>query len=226
MNREYEISVITQEKNQSTNQSTNLEVIEFELHKIDMTTRMHQIRVAELSEKIGTKLGLSKEELADLVQAAEIHDLGKMGIPLEILNKPDKLTQEEYTIIKAHVEIGVEILNYNKAILSERVIELVRNHHETLDGEGYPRGLKGEQLNKQCRILTVADRYEALTAKRPYKEYMDIKKAFHVLAEDVHNGKIDASVVKALNEVVKERTISKDVKKSRGLTPDLHRMAW
>ena len=134
--------------------------------------KMHSERVSQLCKEIGTELGLSKEEVDVLELAGMYHDIGKISIPDAILNKPDKLTDEEYEIIKTHTQIGYQILR--AADEYSGLAEYALSHHERWDGRGYPKGLKGEEIPLFSRIINVADSFEAMTADRPYRKGMSI----------------------------------------------------
>ena len=150
----------------------------------DKWTRGHSKRVAEISVKIGEEIGLSREDLEQLDLAGQLHDIGKIGIPDEILRKPGPLTPEEFRVVKEHPEIGYQIL---KPLFEERpglesgsdinVLEVILHHHERFDGTGYPSGLKGEEIPLGSRILLVADAYEAMTSDRPYRKALPLKRA-------------------------------------------------
>ena len=138
----------------------------------DVATSQHSMRVGEYSLLIGKELGLSKEECDNLHQAAIVHDIGKIGIADAVLNKPGRLTDEEYAIMKTHVIKGAEILK--DFTLVDHIIEGVLYHHERYDGSGYPKGLKGEEIPLFGRIIAVADVFDAMTANRVYRQKMDI----------------------------------------------------
>lgn len=128
----------------------------------------HCVNVAVISCIIGIELKLTKHELTDLVTAALLHDLGKLSIPDEILNKPERLTQEEYKIIQTHALLSYDIIK-SRPDLSTQVKEAVLYHHENVDGSGYPKGIDGTGLNIYAKIIHVADVYDALISQKPYK---------------------------------------------------------
>ena len=109
-----------------------------------------------------------KEEINELVLAGNLHDIGKIAMPEEILHKPSKLTDEEYEVIKTHTEIGYRILNAVKKY--DKIALATLHHHERYDGKGYPRGLKGEDIPLYSRIISVVDAYEAMTSDRVYRK--------------------------------------------------------
>ena len=128
----------------------------------DEYTRGHSHRVAEYSALIAQEMGWNRSEIVNLRHAAHLHDIGKVGIPDIILNKPSRLTNEEYAVIKEHTVIGAEILK-NVSIINH-VTEVARSHHERYDGHGYPDGLKGEEIPIHARIVAVADSYDAMNS--------------------------------------------------------------
>lgn len=147
----------------------------------DKYTAGHSQRVAEYAVQIGRLVGLSEGELKSLEEAALFHDIGKIGIPEEILNKPGGLTDDEYQTVKAHPQRGEEIL---KPIpFMEDRISLVRHHHERYDGSGYPDGLRGEEIPLGARILFVADTFDALTSSRAYRPAYSQKEAISILLQ-------------------------------------------
>ena len=140
----------------------------------DEYTKGHSYRVAEYSALIARELGWSEREVENLRNAAHLHDIGKIGVPDTILNKPTKLLDAEYEIIKKHPTIGADILK--NISLIDHVEEVARFHHERFDGNGYPEGLKGEDIPVHARIVAVADSYDAMSSKRIYR---------NALSEDV-----------------------------------------
>ena len=141
----------------------------------DPYTAGHQKRVADLARAIATEMGLSANQIQGLRMAASIHDIGKISIPSEILTKPSRLTDLEYSIVKEHPRYGMEIL---KDVSSPwPLADIVFQHHEKMDGSGYPQGLKGDQILLEARILCVADVVEAMASHRPYRPALGIKAA-------------------------------------------------
>lgn len=140
-----------------------------DLRTYDSYTFCHSVNVAVISCVTGLGIGLEEQELGYLVMAGLLHDLGKLSIPLEILNKPDRLTAEEYEIMKSHAKRSYELIK-DRIDLSAQIKQAVLYHHENVDGSGYPDGAEGSQLSIYTKILHVADVYDALVTKRPYKE--------------------------------------------------------
>jgi len=138
----------------------------------DPYTSGHQNQVAEIVVAIGSELGWDEERLQGLRLAALVHDIGKISVPSEILNKPSRLTPEELEIIRQHPETGYDILMDIPAVWP--IAEIVRQHHEKLDGSGYPFGLRGDAILPEARILAVADIVEAMASDRPYRPSMEI----------------------------------------------------
>jgi len=173
----------------------------------DKYTDGHTRRVGILSRMLGKRLGLEQERLNMLEVAGLIHDIGKVGVPENILNKPNKLTIEEFEVIKKHAEIGETIIK-PLGSLRECLVP-VRSHHEKLNGSGYPDGLKGEEVTLETRILCVADIFDALYSDRPYRSKMSIEKARQILAQDTENGCLDRQVVNSLFELIDSGEIEK-----------------
>ena len=142
----------------------------------DEYARGHSHRVAEYAALIAGELGWSSEEIMNLKYAAHLHDIGKIGIPDMLLNKPARLTPEEYSVIKEHTVIGAEILK--NISLIPHVAEVARSHHEHYDGTGYPDGLAGENIPLSARIVAIADCYDAMNSKRIYRNALPPEKIF------------------------------------------------
>ncbi len=157
----------------------------------------HSRRVSLLSVVIGQAMRLRDDELKALQLGAFLHDIGKLGISQEVLEKPGPLNKLEFEHIKAHPTVGgnfVDALGYPKS-----VVEMIRYHHERIDGTGYPFGLKGEQIPLASRIIAVADVYEAMTAKRSYREALTVREAFEELNQ---SSKYDQSVVHIFQNIL------------------------
>ncbi len=134
----------------------------------DEYTRHHSTRVTDFSLKIAAKMGFSEKEIGDLELAALLHDVGKIAVPESILNKPGKLTKEEFEVIKEHPVRGEAILS--PVIELKEISRVVRAHHERYDGTGYPDRLKGREIPMGARIMTIADTYDSITSERPYRK--------------------------------------------------------
>lgn len=133
----------------------------------DYDTYLHCNRVAEFAFHIGQKIALSSPELDQLVNAARLHDLGKVKIDKKILYKPGKLNQQEWDEICRHSLYGSEMLSQEEEF--EPIVEAIYSHHEHFNGLGYPRGLKGESINIYARVISIADAFDAMTTDRVYR---------------------------------------------------------
>lgn len=149
----------------------------------DPETGAHIIRMAHYSRHIANMMGMPAEEQDLIFQAAPMHDIGKVGIPDGILLKPGKLTDDEFVIMKEHASIGYQILNACSAPLLKVAAEIAHTHHEKFDGSGYPRGLAGENIPINGRIVAVADVFDALTSERPYKKAWSLEDASQFLRD-------------------------------------------
>ena len=149
----------------------------------DEYARGHSHRVAEYAALIAGELGWSSEEIMNLKYAAHLHDIGKIGIPDMLLNKPARLTPEEYSVIKEHTVIGAEILK--NISLIPHVAEVARSHHEHYDGTGYPDGLAGEDIPLSARIVAIADSYDAMNSRSIYRNALPPEKIF----EEIENNR-------------------------------------
>ena len=147
----------------------------------DAYTSGHSDRVAMMGRALANKLGLSREQCQDIFLCGLLHDIGKIGIPDHILQKPGRLTDEEFAAIKTHPEIGARLLRGLRPL--EKLLPGVLHHHESVDGSGYPHGLKGDEIPLMARILAVADAFDAMTSDRPYRTGMPLAKAESILRE-------------------------------------------
>ncbi len=181
---------------------TTIQVVVATVEARDPYTAGHQIRVAQLARAIAEEMKLPSEKIDGIFRAASIHDIGKLSIPAEILTKPTALTDIEFALIKEHPKKGYEIL---KDVASDwPLAEIVWQHHERMDGSGYPRGLKGDEILLEARILAVADVVEAMASHRPYRPSLGIEPA---LEEIANNGGIfyDPDVVDACLRLFHEK---------------------
>ena len=168
----------------------------------DNYTLRHTQRVANLAVALGRRLRLSEKEIFALRLGGILHDVGKIGIAEEILNKPGKLEDHEWEEIKRHPEIGYRICLPLKSTLGI-ALDVVRHHHEKLDGSSYPDGLKGNEISLAARIMCVVDIYDALVTDRPYRKAMSKEEAIVILYEEVDQQKLDSRVVNELVDLVR-----------------------
>ena len=155
----------------------------------------HSERVAEISLAIAKVLHLPEDEQMRIHIGAHLHDIGKIGVPDSILNKPGKLTDIEYEIMKEHPAIGDQIVS--KVNILKPMADIVRHHHERIDGKGYPDGLKGEEISLASRIVAIADAFDAMTSKRAYRENVRIDEAVAELSR--HKGtQFDAAIIEVI----------------------------
>ena len=143
-------------------------------------TGNHVKRVAEYSKLIALKLGINEQEAEMLKLASPMHDIGKVGIPDNILNKPGKLTPEEFEIMKTHAQLGYEMLKHSSKPILQAAAIVSKEHHEKYNGNGYPKGLKGEEIHIFARITAVADVFDALGSDRIYKKAWEDEKIFEL----------------------------------------------
>ena len=168
----------------------------------DVYLRGHSQRVAELAGQIAEEMDLDETVCEDLKVAGRLHDVGKIGIREAILNKPDRLTSEEFEHVKQHVQIGLDILA--PLFHLKTPLNYVEHHHERWDGAGYPRGLSGEGIPLGARILCAADTFDALTSKRAYRAPMTPLAALEHLKVDIGK-QFDPRVYDALRCVITRR---------------------
>lgn len=133
----------------------------------DKETEGHMLRVTELTLKLAEKMGVSKQDLAHIRRGALLHDIGKLGVPDQILVKPDKLTDQEWIITRQHPNYALEMLKPISYL--QPALDISYCHHEWWDGSGYPRGLKGEQIPLAARLFAIIDVWDALRSGRPYR---------------------------------------------------------
>lgn len=168
------------------------------LARHDPYTDQHEARVAAVAQLISQRLPVDREFRERLDLATSVHDIGKVQIPIEILAKPSELTTEEYALIKRHADIGASMLE--KAGIDPEIANIVRQHHERMNGSGYPDGLKGDEICLESRVLAVADVVEAVASDRPYRAGKSLKVAVDEIADGM--GRLyDEEVAKALLDV-------------------------
>ena len=148
----------------------------------DPYTRGHSNRVSEISLAMAQDLGLNGEQIHDIRIGSLLHDIGKIHIPDQVLTKPGKLSDDEYNIVKTHPGAGYQIMK--EVRLLQNVLPAIVEHHERLDGSGYPFGLRSEQISLMGRIVSVADVYDAITSDRPYRKAMDEESAIEYMNEN------------------------------------------
>jgi HD-GYP domain-containing protein (c-di-GMP phosphodiesterase class II) len=168
----------------------------------DPYTHGHSTRVSRLSRQMALRLGLPRESRETIVQAALVHDLGKIGVPEEVLVKRGPLTDEEWRLMRRHPLTGAQIVAPLEFFADGAII--VRHHHERLDGSGYPDGLAGEMIPLGARIVAVADVYDALTSERPYRAALSHREAIDVLQRE-QGRTLDARFVSLFVDLVGEK---------------------
>lgn len=176
----------------------------------DNETGMHIYRVSNYCKIIALNYGLSEEDADLIFNVSSMHDIGKIGIPDNILLKPGKLTKEEFEIVKEHTNIGSRIIGEQNSELLKIAKIVAKEHHEKWDGTGYPDKLKKEEINIFARITAVADVFDALTSHRPYKEAWSIDKALELIKNE--SGKhFDPKVVRAFFMGIDQILLTKEV---------------
>lgn len=161
--------------------------------------RNHSIGVAQKAEKIARHLGMSEEKCLKIFLAGALHDIGKLLIQKDILEKPGKLTEQEFSYVKNHAAATYEILRRISDF--EDVTRWASRHHEKLNGSGYPLGLTAEELSVEDRLMTCSDIYQALTEKRPYKDAYSHEKAMEIMRKMAENGEIDPDITSAMDSI-------------------------
>lgn len=172
----------------------------------DSYTDGHTRRVADVAIELGRRMQLEEHQIKVLDVAAVIHDIGKVGTPELILNKPGRLEPDEFEIMKEHPEMGARIIRPISAL--KDCLDPVLHHHEKLDGSGYPHGLSGEEISVEARIVAVSDIFDALYTNRPYREAMPLDKVMNIIQGDVQAGKLDAVVVGHLLDMIADDTVN------------------
>jgi len=167
----------------------------------DPYTAGHSLRVAEYSRTLALAMGLSNEDAETIHVAAQLHDIGKIGIPDAVLMKPGKLSQEEYGLIKLHPQIGRKILEKVKRF--EGLLPVVELHHENHDGTGYPYGLKGHSVPIEARIVHIADSFDAMTTTRSYRNALSLRAAIQEIERNA-GSQFDPVAAKAFLGLIAE----------------------
>lgn len=187
-----------------TDELENAETVVFSLalgiEAKDPYTEGHCDRLSKYSVALAERVGLPDDIRVALRRAGTVHDIGKLGVPENILLKPGPLTDEEWVIMKQHPVIGERICSPLKSF--RLVLPVIRHHHEKLDGSGYPDGLKGEEIPLTARILQITDIYDALTTERPYRNALRPQEAFAVMREEVKRGWWDAVLLEEFEAFV------------------------
>jgi putative nucleotidyltransferase with HDIG domain len=174
----------------------------------DPYTEGHSERVANYSLAIGEEMGLGKDEMEVLHFSALLHDIGKLRVPIEILHKPDKLSEDEYKVVKDHPLHGVQILKHIREF--EKILPGVWHHHETYKGDGYPAGLLGDDIPLVARIIAVADAFDAMTSDRPYRPAISLKASL-VEIQEAAESKYDPKVISAFVSAFNKGKIRKEI---------------
>jgi len=194
---------------------TSIESVLFSLAKAveakDPYTQGHVERVSGLAMSLGRKLGLSANEIKALRLGGILHDIGKIGIPLDILNKQGPLTNEEWLVMKTHCDVGHRICLPLGETLGP-ALDVVRHHHEKLDGSGYPDGLRGEEIPRVALVMSVVDSYDAMTTDRPYRKALSKEETLACLSHEVSEGKLDGPTVECLRNMIANPRETHDAK--------------
>jgi putative two-component system response regulator len=186
------------------NNLTSIENVIFSLAKAveakDAYTQGHVERVSSLAVSVGMRMKLSASELDALKLGGALHDIGKIAVSRDILNKPWPLDSTEWEIMKRHTEVGHNICLPLKKNLG-LALSVIRHHHEKLDGSGYPDGLTGDEIPTVAQIMAVVDIYDALITDRPYRNGMESKRAFEILHDEAEQNKLNKKIVENLAEI-------------------------
>lgn len=186
--------------------NTTIEAMSKTMEWRDPYTAGHQKKVALLSQAIAKKLGWSEEKIRGIYLAALVHDMGKIATPAEILTKPSMLTETEMTLIKEHPRTGYDILK--DIPFTWPIAQAVYQHHERLDGSGYPNGISGDAIISEARILAVADTIEAMTSHRPYRPGLGLGKAIELVKAEAGKS-LDSSICQVACELLEQDELKK-----------------
>ncbi|MDF1537125.1 MAG: response regulator [bacterium] len=192
--------VLEQEKRLENNFLDSVRSLIHAIEARDRYTKGHSLRVTRLTDLLLRKLGIESDLMSDIILASQLHDTGKLGISDAILNKPDKLTNSEFDIMKTHPEVGTYIL---RPILPEGSLLSILHHHERWDGAGYPHGLSAEQIPLGARIIALADAFDAMVTDRTYRRAMEMD---DVLAEidNLAGSQFDPVLVSSFLEIIQK----------------------
>jgi putative nucleotidyltransferase with HDIG domain len=168
----------------------------------DRCTGGHSVRVSEMSLALGRELGLKDDELTQLRRGALLHDIGKLGLPDAILNKPERLTETEWDIVRSHPTYGFEILSPIPFL--RPAAEIAHCHHENWDGSGYPRGLKGKDIPQIARIVSICNVFDALMTDQPYRRAWN-REASLVYIEKQSGAQFDPDLIGAFISFMRSR---------------------
>lgn len=184
--------------------STTIYALTAAIDAKDHYTFSHSENVAYYSRELAKAYGMNEEGINVVYEAGLLHDIGKIGINEEILNKPGKLTEEEYEVMKTHVSLSIGIIRHLPSL--DYVIPAVIGHHERYDGQGYPRGIGGKDIPLMARILCIADSFDAMVSKRSYKEEMAVDKALHIITNEAGR-QFDPQLAPIFVNLIKNKTI-------------------
>lgn len=210
-NQQKELEILVNERTEEVRQ-TQLEIIKVlgrAAEYKDNETGLHVERMSEYSYHIAIAYGLDERQAALLRLVAPMHDVGKIGIPDEILQKPGKLTSNEMDLMRGHTGIGSEILGKRESELLKNARIVASEHHEKWNGQGYPKGIEGTEIHLFARVIAVADVFDALTSKRPYKEAWTIEEAIEQIHKD-SGTHFDPDVVNAFDLAINQILEVKD----------------
>lgn len=184
----------------------------------DVYTKGHTERVWYLAQTLARKLGWDEDRLAQVKMGSILHDIGKIGVPDRVLNKPFRLTAEEFEIMKKHPEMGVKILEGISFL--EPALPYVLYHHERYDGQGYPTGLSGEEVPLQGRLMAVVDTFDAITSDRPYRKSLGYEKAIQEL-RDCSGTQFDPEIARVLIDAWEDGSIDRERLEIKSRQPEL-----
>ncbi|WP_297424241.1 HD-GYP domain-containing protein [Clostridium sp.] len=209
-----EVEKISDKLVRNINKNKGITIGISDLQSYDENTYLHSLSVTVISIAIGSELGLNRKQLCDLGVCAMLHDIGKVEIPIELISKPARLTEDEFDIVKTHASLGGNFVSGNKEVNDEIYFGII-SHHERFDGTGYPNGLKKDRIPLFGRIIAVADVYDALTANRPYRRPIKPFEAIEYIMGGAGTS-FDYNVVKAFLRKIEPYPIGSRVKLSDG----------